>query len=74
MHNPKLPNIQMVLLPTVPLINESKQLSIDCLGVQKRSTLNLLEKSSDTPPQGGGYQQLQNKRHLCCVYQRKTVH
>ena len=48
-------------------MNQSS-LSIDYLSVQKRSTLNLLEKSSNTPLQGGGYQQLQNKQHhLLCI-------
>ena len=42
----------------IPLINESKQLKHR---LPKCSALNLLEKLSDTPLQGGGYQQLQNK-------------
>ena len=41
----------------IPLIDNQSNLSTDCLSVQKRSVLNLLEKLSNTPPQGGGYQQ-----------------
>ena len=55
------------------LMNQSN-LSMDCLSVQKHSTLNLLEKLNDTPPQGGGYQQQQSKQCLCCAYWRKKAH
>ena len=47
----KLPPICEVL-HEIPLIDEC--LSIDCLSVQKHFALNLLEKSSNTPLQGGG--------------------
>ena len=56
----KLPSFREVS-HEIPLINESKQLKHR---LPKCSALNLLEKLSDTPLQGGGYQQLQNKRHL----------
>ena len=58
----------------IPLINKSKQLKHRLPRCPEVFCSELTQKSSDTPQQGGGYQRPQNKWHLCCVYQRKTVH
>ena len=58
----------------IALIDESKQLKHRLPKCPEAFRSELTRKLSDTLPQGGGCQQLQNKRHLCCVYQRKMVH
>ena len=69
----KLPPLHEVL-HEIPLIDESTNLSIDCLSVQRPFVLNSLVKLKDTPLQDGGYQQRINKQRLCFVSQRRTVH
>ena len=45
----------------IPLIDESKQLKHRLPKCPEAFCSELVQKSSDTPPQGGGYQQPQNK-------------
>ena len=58
----------------IPLIDESKQLKHRLPECPETFFSELAQKIEQYTTAGGGYQQLQNKRHLCCVYQSKMVH